>query len=33
VRAEWQRYSKVDAGAIGKSDADVINLGLVYRFF
>jgi OOP family OmpA-OmpF porin len=33
VRAEWQRYSKVDAGAIGKSDADVIKLGLVYRFF
>jgi OOP family OmpA-OmpF porin len=33
VRAEWQRYSKVDAGAIGKSDADVISLGLVYRFF
>jgi OOP family OmpA-OmpF porin len=33
VRAEWQRYSKVDAGDIGKSDADVISLGLVYRFF
>jgi OOP family OmpA-OmpF porin len=33
VRAEWQRYSKVDAGNIGKSDADVISLGLVYSFF
>jgi len=33
VRAEWQRYSKVDAGTLGKSDADVISLGLVYRFF
>jgi len=33
VRAEWQRYSKVDAGAIGKSDADVISVGMAYRFF
>jgi OOP family OmpA-OmpF porin len=33
VRAEWQRYSKVDGGDIGKSDADVVSLGLVYRFF
>jgi OOP family OmpA-OmpF porin len=33
VRAEWQRYSKVDAGAIGNSDADVISLGMVYRFY
>ena len=33
LRAEWQRYSKIDAGDLGKSDADVISLGLVYRFF
>lgn len=34
LRAEWQRYSKVDAGGdMDKSDADVISLGLVYRFF
>jgi OOP family OmpA-OmpF porin len=33
LRAEWQRYKDVDAGDLGKSDADVISLGLVYRFF
>lgn len=33
LRAEWQRYKAVDAGDLGKSDADVISLGLVYRFF
>ena len=33
LRAEWQRYKDVDAGDLGKSDADVISLGLLYRFF
>ena len=33
LRAEWQRYKAVDAGDLGKSDADVISLGLLYRFF
>ena len=33
LRAEWQRYQDVDAGNLGKSDADVISVGLVYRFF
>jgi OOP family OmpA-OmpF porin len=34
VRAEWQRYQDVDAGPnVGKSDVDVIGLGMVYRFF
>ena len=33
LRAEWQRYQDVDAGALGKSDADLMTLGMVYRFF
>ena len=33
LRAEWQRYQDVDAGNLGKSDADLMILGLVYRFF
>jgi OOP family OmpA-OmpF porin len=33
LRAEWQRYQDVDGGDIGKSDADIMTLGLVYRFF
>jgi OOP family OmpA-OmpF porin len=33
LRAEWQRYQDVDGGNIGKSDVDLMILGLVYRFF
>ncbi len=34
LRAEWQRYQEVDAGpVIGKSDVDIISIGVVYRFF
>lgn len=33
LRAEWQRYKDVDGGNIGKSDVDLMTLGLVYRFF
>jgi len=33
LRAEWQRYQDVDAGIVGKSDVEVISLGMVYRFF
>jgi OmpA-OmpF porin, OOP family len=34
LRAEWQRYQDVDAGpGAGKSDVDIISIGVVYRFF
>jgi OOP family OmpA-OmpF porin len=33
LRAEWQRYQDVDAGRAGKSDVDIISIGMVYRFF
>jgi OmpA-OmpF porin, OOP family len=33
LRAEWQRYQDVDAGFVGKSDVDIISIGMVYRFF
>lgn len=34
LRAEWQRYQDVDAGpAVGKSDVDIMSIGMVYRFF
>jgi len=34
VRAEWQRYSKVDTGASarGEIDVDLLSVGLLYRF-
>lgn len=32
VRGEWQRYSDVGGGDIGKSDVDVMAIGVVYRF-
>jgi OOP family OmpA-OmpF porin len=32
VRGEWQRYSKVGGGDIGKSDVDVISVGAVWNF-
>ena len=32
VRGEWQRYGKVGGGAIGKSDIDVISVGVVWNF-
>lgn len=32
ARAEWQRYSKVGGGDVGKADIDVVSLGLLYRF-
>jgi OOP family OmpA-OmpF porin len=32
IRGEWQRYSSVGGGDIGKSDVDVIGVGVVYRF-
>jgi opacity protein-like surface antigen len=33
LRAEWQRYQDVDAGIVGKSDVELISIGVVYRFF
>jgi OOP family OmpA-OmpF porin len=32
VRGEWQRYSDVSAGDFGESDADVISIGIVWKF-
>lgn len=32
IRAEWQRYSKVGGDNTGKSDVDVLGVGLLYRF-
>ena len=32
VRAEWQRYNKVGGDKTGKSDVDVLGIGLLYRF-
>jgi len=32
ARLEWQRYSKVGGGDIGKEDIDALSLGLLYRF-
>ena len=32
ARLEWQRYSKVGGGDLGKDDIDVVNLGLLYHF-
>ena len=32
VRGEWQRYSKVGGGDIGKSDVDVLSVGVVWNF-
>ena len=32
VRGEWQRYSKVGGGDIGKSDIDVLNVGVIWNF-
>jgi OOP family OmpA-OmpF porin len=32
VRGEWQRYSDVKAGDLGKSDVDVMSVGIVFRF-
>jgi OOP family OmpA-OmpF porin len=32
VRGEWQRYGKVGGGDIGKSDVDVISVGVVWNF-
>lgn len=32
ARAEWQRYQDVGGGDVGKSDIDVISLGVLYRF-
>ena len=33
LRAEWQRYQDLDAGTAGKSDLDLVLIGMVYRFF
>jgi OOP family OmpA-OmpF porin len=32
LRAEFERYTDVGAGAIGKHDADLASLGVVFRF-
>lgn len=32
MRAEWQRYSDVGGGNIGKSDVDVLSLGVLVKF-
>lgn len=32
ARVEWQRYSKVGGGDIGKADIDALNVGVLYRF-
>jgi OOP family OmpA-OmpF porin len=33
LRAEWQRYQDLDAASAGKSDMEIISIGMVYRFF
>jgi OOP family OmpA-OmpF porin len=33
LRFEWQRYQDIDAGFAGKSDVDIMSIGMVYRFF
>jgi OmpA-OmpF porin, OOP family len=32
IRAEWQRYADVSAGAFGEGDIDVTSVGLLWRF-
>ncbi len=32
VRAEWQRYSDVEAGAFEKFDVDVMSVSILFRF-
>lgn len=32
LRTEWQRYKDMGGGDFGKSDIDVLNVGLLYRF-
>jgi len=32
VRLEWQRYDNVGGDRAGKTDIDVINVGLIWRF-
>ena len=32
ARAEWQRYSKVGGGNVGKADIDALNFGVLYHF-
>jgi OOP family OmpA-OmpF porin len=32
VRAEWQRYKNVGGNDTGKSDIDVVSIGLIWRF-
>ena len=32
VRGEWQRYEKLGGGALVETDADVLSVGVLYRF-
>lgn len=32
MRVDWQRYTDVGGDTVGKSDVDVIGVGVVYRF-
>jgi OmpA-OmpF porin, OOP family len=32
VRAEWQRYSDVGGGSVGKGDIDVLSVGAIWKF-
>jgi opacity protein-like surface antigen len=32
ARLEWQRYSKVGGGNLGKDDIDVLSIGALYHF-
>jgi OOP family OmpA-OmpF porin len=32
VRGEWQRYNKMGGGALGKTDVDVLSVGVIYHF-
>jgi OOP family OmpA-OmpF porin len=32
IRGEWQRYQKMGGDDVGKSDVDVLSVGLMYRF-
>jgi OOP family OmpA-OmpF porin len=32
LRTEWQRYKDMGGGDFGKTDVDVLNVGVLYRF-
>jgi opacity protein-like surface antigen len=32
VRAEYQKYKDMGGSSVGKSDVDVLSIGVLYRF-